>query len=166
MKILSKISTSLCHSLTGLAAVTAFSLFSSFARADCGSGPDFCTDDPRIPGMLADKKKELAKEYPERLVALVDRGVQCVARITGSPDGFTMVVVKEGSIDTVTWDQDNEDAGKAEIASGAVKRFWIVNSRRAFSCDGQPSYDQQDDYDAVDDVNTSLAIKCGDGGIC
>ncbi|MBB3643874.1 hypothetical protein FHX14_000033 [Rhizobium sp. BK619] len=114
--------------------------------------------------MLADKKASLAKDYPARLVALLDRGTQCVARIRQSPDGFTMVVVKKGAIDTVGWDQDNEDVSKKEIASGDIERFWIVNSRRAFSCEGQPSYDQQPDYNAADDVNTSLAIKCDSGG--
>ena len=146
-----------------LAGFVVFIIASSQAAA-CNMGPDYCTDDPRIPKMLADKKSSLAKDYPARLVALLDRGVQCVARIQQSPDAFTMVVVKNGGIDTVGWDQDNEDAGKKEIASGEVERFWIVNSRRAFSCEGQPSYDQQSDYNAADDVNTSLAIKCDSGG--
>ncbi|MER9442024.1 hypothetical protein NKI79_11480 [Mesorhizobium sp. M0340] len=130
----------------------------------CNSGPDYCTDDPRIPRALADKKAQLAKDYPDRLVALLDLGVQCVARIQQSPDGFSLVIVKDGSVDTLSWDQDNENAAKAEIAAGTVKRFWIVNSRRAFSCDGQPSYDVQPDYDSADDVNTSLAIKCDNTG--
>lgn len=147
-----------------LAGVAMFMGATSQAIAACNAGPDYCTDDPRIPQMLADKKASLAKDYPARLVALLDRGTQCVARIRQSPDGFTMVVVKKGAIDTVGWDQDNEDVSKKEIASGDIERFWIVNSRRAFSCEGQPSYDQQPDYNAADDVNTSLAIKCDSGG--
>ncbi len=134
------------------------------ALAACNSGPDFCTDDPRIPDALAAKKASLSNEYPARLVSLLDRGVQCIARIERGPDAFTMVVVRSGSIKTLLWDQDNENAGKAEIAAGTVKRFWIVHARRAFNCDGQPSYDQQADYDANDDVNTSLAIKCDNTG--
>ncbi len=134
------------------------------ALAACNSGPDFCTDDPRIPAALAAKKASLLKEYPQRLVSLLDRGVQCIARIERSPTAFTMVVVKDGSIETLLWDQENENAGKAEIAAGTIKRFWIVHARNAFSCDGQPSYEQQGDYDANDDVNTSLAIKCDRAG--
>lgn len=130
----------------------------------CGTGPDYCTDDPRIPKLLAGKKKLLLKEYPKRLVSLLDRGVQCVARIEGGPDAFTMVIVRDGSTTTSLWTADNEVAGKAEIGAGTIKRFWIVHARRAFSCDGQPKYDQQNDYDATDDVNTSLAIKCDSNG--
>lgn len=134
------------------------------ASASCNSGPDYCTDDPRIPTLLAAKKKNLKAEFPDRLIVLLDRGVQCVARIQQSPNNFKMVVVKDGGSEEVSWDQDNENAGKAEIIAGTVKRFWIVNARRAFSCDGQPTYDQQSDYDSTDDVNTSLAIKCDSSG--
>jgi hypothetical protein len=137
------------------------------ARAMCNSGPDYCIDDPRIPDELASKKKRLSREYPPRLIALLDRGVQCVARIETSPDGFSMVIVKaDAGIDVIAWDQDNENAAKEEILAGTVKRFWIVNSRRAFSCDGQASYDRQNDYNTDDDVNMSTAIKCGDGNQC
>ncbi|CDZ54447.1 hypothetical protein [Neorhizobium galegae] len=129
----------------------------------CDSGPDYCTDDPRIPGKLAAKKATLSADYPSRLVALLDRGVQCVARIEQSPEGFSLVVVKNGGIDVLQWDQSNEDATKAELSAGSVKRYWIVNARRAFACDGQPSYDKQPDYDAADDVNASLALKCVPG---
>jgi hypothetical protein len=142
---------------------TAAALFASGTACAmaCDSGPDFCTDDPRIAAALAEKKADLLKEYPQRLVGLLDRGVQCVARIQQSPDGFSFVIVRGGGdIDVLTWSQDNEDAAKAEIAAGTVDHFWIVNSRRAFSCDGQPPYNEQPDYDADDDVNTSLAIKC------
>lgn len=132
----------------------------------CGSGPDFCTDDPRIPVKLAEKKNALSGDYPKRLLALLDRGVQCVARIEQSPDGFSLLIIKDGGIDVMAWDQSNEDATKKELSAGAVKRYWVVNSRHAFSCDGQPSFDKQADYDATDDVNISLALKCVKGGSC
>jgi len=48
------------------------------AQASCSSGPDWCTDDPRIPATLKEKKERLSKEYPDYLVALLDLGVQCV----------------------------------------------------------------------------------------
>jgi hypothetical protein len=96
---------------------------------------------------LSSKKEKLSQEYPPRLMALLDRGVQCVARIETEPDGFSMVIIKaDGGIDVIAWDQDNENATKAEILAGTVARVWIVNSRRAFSCDGQPSYNLQSDY--------------------
>jgi hypothetical protein len=140
--------------------------FSQISYA-CDSGPDYCTDDPRIAGLLTKKKKDLSKEYPARLVALLDLGVQCVARINQEPSAFGFVFVKpNGDKEAFTWSQDNEDIAKNELKSGVIKRFWIVNSRRAFSCYGQPTYDNQADYNADDDVNTSLAIKCGDGGSC
>ena len=151
-------------SLADLSLLVGLSL--TTAAHACNSGPDYCSDDSRIPGKLAAKKAALSAEYPPRLVSLLDRGVQCVARIEQSPDGFSLVVVKNDGIDVLQWDQDNEDATKAELSAGSVKRYWIVNSRHAFSCDGQPSYDKQADYDAADDVNASLALKCVKGGSC
>lgn len=135
--------------------------YTESAYAACRSGPDYCTDDPRIPGALTEKKERLEKEYPGRLIALLDRGVQCIARIEQSPDAFTMVVVRPGpTVETVLWSQDNENAGKNEIQAGTIERFWIVNSRRAFQCDGEKPYNERDDYDATDDVNMSLALLC------
>ena len=151
--------------LAGAFSVLLFSL-SATASLACDSGPDFCTDDPRIPAALEEKKARLLNEYPERLVNLLDLGVQCIARIERSPDGFSLVIVDTNATTSLTWSQDNEDASKAQMAAGDVKRFWIVNARHAFSCDGQPPYNEQADYDSVDDLNTSLAIKCGEGGNC
>lgn len=135
------------------------------AAAACNSGPDYCSDDPRIPAALAEKKQRLAQEYPARLVQLIDRGVQCVARIKRSPDAFTILAVRpNGDSETLLWGQDNEDAGKKEIAAGGLKHFWIVNARNAFECDGEKPYNERPDYNAADDVNTSLAIKCTASG--
>ncbi|QJX09994.1 hypothetical protein [Rhizobium brockwellii] len=153
-------------SLSAYLSASAVAMYASPTAAACGSGPDYCTDDPRIPAKLASKKNALAGEYPTRLISLLDRGVQCVARIQQSPNGFSLVIVKKGQIDVLAWDEDNETATKAEMAAGTVDHYWIVNSRRAFSCDGQASYDQQPDYVAADDVNSSLALKCGNGGSC
>jgi len=136
------------------------------AHAACGGGPDYCTDDPRIPALLAAKKTALSRDYPPRLVSLLDRGAQCVARISRNPNGFSLVIVMDGRIDTMAWDQSNEEATRKEMAAGTVKRYWIVNARRAFSCHGQPSYDKQPDYDTADDVNAALALKCVRGGSC
>src|SRR4051794_40902966 len=87
----------------------------------CDAGPDYCTDDSRIPGELAAKKQSLSIEYPSRLIALLDLGTQCIARIQQEPDGFSMVIVKsDGGIDVMSWDQDNESAAKAEVSAGTV----------------------------------------------
>ncbi|SFU14101.1 hypothetical protein SAMN05518861_1152 [Mesorhizobium sp. YR577] len=114
-----------------------------------------------MPGVLAAKKKSLAKEYPARLVGLIEIGDQCVARITRSPDIFTMWLVgDDGSKRTLPWSQDSEDRANKDPD---LKRFWIYNTQRAFSCCGQLSYDQQPDYDSTDDVNMSTAILCKNG---
>lgn len=136
------------------------------AWAACSCGPDFCQDDARIPGALSQKKQSLrASGYPERLVALLDRGDQCYARITRAPDIFTILTVEpNGDKQTVPWDADNERIAKNKLASGQLSRFWTYNARRAFSCCGQPNYDQRPDYDATDDVNTSTALKCSAPG--
>ncbi|MEJ1157318.1 hypothetical protein [Prosthecomicrobium sp. N25] len=135
--------------------------------AACSCGPDFCTDDPRIPAALRAKKAALAKEYPARLVALLDRGTQCVARIERGPDGFSLVLVqKNGDKQSVAWTEDDERIAKTQLASGTLGHYWIVHSRRAFACCGEPAYDARPDYDARDDVNASLAIRCDPGRPC
>lgn len=127
----------------------------------CQCGPDFCQDDPRVPGALAEKKQALAQEYPSRLVALLDIGDQCFARITRSPDMFTIWLVDvEDAKQTVSWSQDNEDLARAQLESGELKRFWIYNAKRAFSCCNQIPYNERDDYNEEDDVSSATAIRC------
>jgi hypothetical protein len=135
----------------------------SVAKAACTCGPDFCQDDPRVPATLAKKKRDLsAGGYPDRLVALIGRGDQCVARITRSPDAFTLWLIgSDGSKRSVPWSQEDEDRASKKVKSGELKWFWIFNTQHAFSCCGQPNYNQRPDYDGVDDVSASIAIKCG-----
>ncbi len=142
-------------------AVLAAALSTSVARA-CDAGPNYCTDDPRIPSALAAKKQDLVRQgYPSRLVGLLDIGVQCVARIETEPGGFRLIdVASDGSKTDVSWDDDEERIAKDNLTSGRSVRYWIVNSRRAFSCYGQPPYNQQSDYVATDDLNSNAAIKC------
>lgn len=132
------------------------------AATACNSGPDYCTDDPRITPALAAKKQALKKQgYPDRLVGLLDLGVQCVARIREEPDGFRVIdVAANGSNTDLNWDADEEQVAKGRLTSGASVRYWIVNARRGFKCDGQKPYDQRPDYDAADDVSAETAIKC------
>ncbi|MER2252885.1 hypothetical protein ABS772_23480 [Methylorubrum podarium] len=131
------------------------------AMAACACGPDFCTDDPRTDALLAKKKAVLAREYPVRLVALLYRGPQCVARVTRSPDIFTILVVQNNNAkETVPWSAENQKNVTVKVKAGELSRFWIYNARRAFSCCGEPSYDKMSDYDREDDVNASRAIRC------
>src|ERR1700722_1716718 len=133
------------------------------AFATCACGPDFCQDDTRVAAALSAKKNALTRDgYPPRLVSLLDVGDQCYARITRSPDIFTMLIVApNGDTTTVAWSSDDERIANANLVSGKIKRYWIFNARDAFSCCGQKPYQQRPDYDADDDVNTSTAIKWG-----
>ena len=108
------------------------------------------------------KKQDLKRQgYPDRLLGLLDIGVQCVARIRDEPNGFRLIdVAADGSKTDLNWDDDEERIAKGNLTSGKSARYWIVNARHAFSCDGQPPFDQQSDYDATDDVNADGAIKC------
>jgi hypothetical protein len=132
------------------------------AKAACTCGPDFCQDDSRVAAKLAEKKASLrASGFPDRLIALIDRDDQCVARITRSPDIFTMWVIDSNNAkQTVPWSAVKERNAMNQIRSGDVKRFWIYNARRAFSCCTQPNYDQRSDFDREDDVSAATAIKC------
>ncbi|MER2266136.1 hypothetical protein [Methylobacterium oxalidis] len=135
-----------------------------YAACDCG--PDFCADDPRIAGSLAAKKQRMSQEYPARLVSLLDRGTQCVARIERSPDIFTLVLVAPEGNRTLPWSGGDENRAQAKLNSGELSRYWIVHGRRAFSCCGEPRHDEMSDYDATDDVNASRAIRCVRGVPC
>lgn len=137
-------------------------LASPSAATACNSGPDYCTDDPRIAAALAAKKQALKNDgYPDRLVGLLDLGVQCVARIRDEPDGFRVIdIAADGSKTDLNWDEDEEQVARGRLTSGASVRYWIVNSRRGFRCDGQKPYDQRPDYDAAANVSSETAIKC------
>lgn len=132
----------------------------------CNCGPDFCQGDSRIAAKLAEKKRSLS-EYPANLVALLDRGQQCVARIERSPDAFTMwIIYSNNNKETVSWSSQNQANAMQKVRSGELKRFWIYNAKHAFSCCGQPQYNQMGHYDQEDDVNTSVAIKCDTNSPC
>ena len=136
---------------------------STQAMAACGSGPDFCKDDPRIAELLAEKKARLAKDFPAELIALLDRGSMCVARIKQSPDIFTIKEVKaNGEWQTVPLDSDAFRISKERLTKGEISHFWLLHASRAFACDGDGPHDQRDDWIAAEEVNSDLAIRCGD----
>ena len=153
--------------LVFVGAVFLSATWTSSAMAACACGPDFCQNDARIAGLLASKKRALSASYPASLVGLLDKGEQCVARIQRSPDIFTILLVEpNGDSRTVPWSQDDQRRASDKLRNGQLNRFWIVHGRRAFSCCGQPPFDQMSDYDARDDVNTSLAIRCDAVHVC
>lgn len=135
------------------------------AQAACNCGPDFCQDDARIGPLLTEKKAELGKEYPQRLINLLDIGSQCVARVERSPDAFTMWIVNaDNSKGTILWSQENEDKAKAKIAAGEVKRFWIFNARESFACCKEKKPEERPDWNEEDELNTDAAILCDRNG--
>jgi hypothetical protein len=69
-------------------------------------------------------------------------------------------IAADGSKTDLNWDEDEEQVARGRLTSGASVRYWIVNSRRGFKCDGHKPYDQRPDYDAADDVSAETAIKC------
>jgi hypothetical protein len=143
------------------------SQFQAANAQTCNCGPDFCQGDGRIAAKLAEKKRLLSREYPANLVALLDRGQQCVARIERSPDAFTMWIIhSDNSKETVPWSAQNQANAMQKVRSAEIKRFWIYNAKHAFSCRSQPQYNQMTDYDQEDDVNASMAIKCDRSNPC
>jgi len=148
--------------------ITLTFLTATSTMADCSCGPDFCQNDTRIAQALANKKSRLnAAGYPVRLTRLLDVGDQCYARITRSPDNFIMWLIEsDGRKVTQNWSAEDEARAKAQLASNKLKRFWIFNTANAFSCCGQPRYNQRADYNSEDDINTSTAILCDNQHAC
>lgn len=135
--------------------------------AACDTGPDYCTDDPRIAELLADKKASLLQEYPANFVELIDIGAQCVARINQSPDAFTLMTVgTDGSTYAAEWTKDSQMAANDQIKDNTLKEYWIFNTRQAFKCAGDPNYADRPDYDKQLDLNTSFAIRCNSPTTC
>jgi hypothetical protein len=73
------------------------------AHADCACGPTYCLDTPEFTAALAKKKKDLLKEYPVRLVSILDIVRHCEACVREGPDGFTLYFKEtDGSVNTQT----------------------------------------------------------------
>jgi len=145
---------------------SALLLMTSAAAAACTCGPDYCQDDSRVPKALAAKKKSLkAAGYPDRLISLLDIDDQCVARITRSPDVFTMWLVDAAANKkSHPWSQGDEDLARRHVKDGTLTKFWIYNAKQAFSCCQQAKYDQRPDYNAEDEVSADTAILCKPSG--
>ena len=148
--------------------VLCFGPLCTVVAAACSSGPDFCQNDPRIPAALAAKKKSIVKNgFPQKYADLLDNGSRCVAKIDRAPDIISHLVIEaDGSKQTLAWEKVNHNNLLKGLENGSIQRFWIINARRALSCDGEPNYDQMSDYDVEDDINTTQAIKCTKSSGC
>jgi hypothetical protein len=141
--------------------------------ADCGCGPLYCKIDPTFPAAFAKKKAALSHAgYPNRLIALLDKGGQCLVCVgNGSPDVFTLLPPTKNAqgqvvLNPVPWDEDNERIANDHLRSEEIKSYYIYNTRKACTCCGEPKAEDRDDYDADLDLNRGTSLKCvkGDGG--
>lgn len=135
---------------------------SSAQMPPCACGPDFCQTDSRYPQLLAQKKKAMAAaKYPADLIELMDLDGACVARVERAPDVFTLKLVQpDRSSRTVPWTDFDEKLARSEVSNGKLKSFYKFNVSRAFSCCGEPKYDQRSDWDPSLELNLKLVIAC------
>lgn len=155
----------LSRMMSGVLAVCAY-LFA--ADTPCNCGPDFCHNDPRYSSALATKKERMRKSsehYPEELISLMDVDGECFARIERAPDVFTIkMVTPDGNWSTIPWTKHDEDLAKQEVASGKLREFYEFNASKAFSCCGDPKFNERSDWDDKLELNFHLTIKCAKSG--
>jgi hypothetical protein len=133
----------------------------STVHADCACGPTYCLDTPEFVAALAKKKKELSRDYPARLVAILDKASHCEACITGGPDGFTLVFKNtDGSLQTQSWDADNERIGAQNIVAGKLKACRVVWLREAFACCQQKKARDRPDWDVSLELSRDMSVPC------
>lgn len=137
-------------------------LFSGACLAQaCSCGPDFCTDTPDLNKVLAEKRQALSKNFPTRLVGLLDKVDRCRACIQRSPDGFSLFrQTPDGAITIDSWTEENEKIGAAALASGELRVCRVIITRRAFECCGSVAYHKRADYDKSLDLNTGATLIC------
>lgn len=141
-------------------------LFGLAADAECPPcGPDFCHGDSRYPAKLAAKKAAMKKDgYPADLIALMDRGGECVASVEQAPDGFSIKVVSRSGSTTLPWTEDDERIARDNLLNGKIARYYKFNTARAFVCCKDPKPEERPDWDSADAVNTGQAITCKKAG--
>ena len=150
------------RSVVLVAMVAMLSLAAKPALAECPPcGPDYCKSDPRFAPLLAKKKQRLTADgYPERLLKLLDKDGECVARVERSPDVFTLqIVAPNGDWETLPWTEGDEALAKKKVADGSLKAYYIFNARHAFSCCNEPKYSDRPDYIKGLDLNSEMAIS-------
>jgi hypothetical protein len=129
--------------------------------ADCNVGPTFCLDTPGYRSALAQKKKSLLKEYPARLVAILDRADHCEACITRAPDAFNLLIQDSaGDIRIDGWDADNERIGARDLTSGHIKACRVIWSREAFDCTLHSAANKRPDWNSTLSLSTDMSVPC------
>lgn len=124
-------------------------------------GPSYCLGDPRYQQKLAKKKTSLLKEYPQRLVDLLEQDGKCIACIENSPDSFSILVVQNnGDQLEFTWTEDAERISNEQLQTKKITAYYLYNARNACACCNELKYDKRDDYISDLDLNKNLAIKC------
>lgn len=133
----------------------------AFAQS-CDCGETYCMNTPQYQTALKKKKAAaIAKGYPARLVSLYDKLDACDACVTGSPDGFSLLVVRNDNSRAVdAWESANEKNDAAAVAAGTLKSCFVLLQRRACVGCKQAPYDKRADYDALMDLNKSLSVPC------
>jgi hypothetical protein len=137
-------------------------LFGLAAGAECPPcGPDFCHGDSRYPAKLAAKKTAMKQDgYPADLIALMDRGGECVASVERAPDGFSIKVVSSSGSTTLPWTEDDERIARDNLLNGKIVRYYKFNAARAFVCCNDPKPEDRPDWDPADAVSKDQAITC------
>ncbi len=124
-------------------------------------GPDFCTDSLDFKKALAAKKSRLSKDYPVRLVGLLDKVDRCKARIERTLDGFSLLRrTPDGKITVDSWTRENEKLGAVAPSSGALTACCVINTRHAIECCGTANFSNRADYDQQLDLNTGTTVEC------
>jgi hypothetical protein len=141
-------------------------LFGLAAGAACPPcGPDFCHGDSRYPAKLAGKKAVMKRDgYPADLIALIDRGGDCIASVERAPDGFSIKVVSTSESTTLPWTEDDERIARNNLLNGKIERYYKFNATRAFVCCGDPKPEERPDWDPADAVSKGQAITCERAG--
>jgi hypothetical protein len=136
-------------------------LYCSAALSDCPCGPTYCLDTSEYLKALAKKKQSLSKEYPARLVAILDRASHCEACITKGPDGFSLLIQDvDGDIQIDHWDSDNERIGAKQAADGKIKACRVIWVREAFACCHEKPAEQRSDWDGALKLSSNMSVRC------
>ena len=145
----------------GLLLLIAGLLWLSAAYGDCPCGPTYCTGTPEYKAALATKKKALLKEYPARLVAILDRVGHCEHCVTSGPDGFSLLIKDtHGKLLIDHWDADNERIGAKDLASGKLTACRVIYARRACGCCQEKQPEERPDWDNALELNTEMSVPC------
>lgn len=131
------------------------------AKGDCPCGPTFCLETPGFAKALAEKKSDLAKEYPSRLISILDKASHCEACVRQGPDAFTLIYKKsDDTIELQAWDANNERIAATNLSNGKLKACRVTWLREAFKCCQQKPADQRRDWDRDLRLSLDMSVRC------